>query len=394
MLEGQDKITYVLFGATGNLAQIKIIPALCSLFEQSVLARDSKIITFGRREWGDKEYRDFIKPALSKFDEKVVASFLDRITFVNGTFDDPVSFEKLKLKIGTGEVFYHLAVLPDAYSSIIKGLGSAEHKGKLLIEKPFGNSVESAESLENLIENYFGENDILRIDHYLGKKGLKAIVEKRKTDPVFESKLNTEHVSRIVCRLREVIDIQGRGEFYDKVGAFIDVGQNHALELVATLLMELTEDQSDARKDVIGRLSFTQRSLIRAQYEGYKEEKGVAPESTTETYFRFGLQSNLPKFDGIEIVLEAGKALEKEERKEELEINFNDGENFVFNIDIPKHYNAYETVIEAALKGDKDTFVGKNEILALWRLADEVRENMSNTPLVFYKKGNGPQFTN
>ncbi|MES2409280.1 MAG: hypothetical protein V4509_03180, partial [Patescibacteria group bacterium] len=237
---------------------------------------------------------------------------------------------------------------------------------------------------------FFEEKEILRIDHYLGKVGLREIINKRNTDPVFESKLNNECVSRIVCRLREVIDIQGRGEFYDKVGAFIDVGQNHVLEIVATLFMELGNDQSTARKDVIESLQYMPRSLIRAQYEGYKEEKGVAPESVTETYFRLGLQSLLPKFTDIEIVIEAGKALEIDERKEEVEIEFNDGEKFVFNIDIPKHYNAYEAVIESAFKGDMNTFVGKEEILALWRLADEIRDNMTTTPLVIYKKGNGP----
>ncbi len=162
------------------------------------------------------------------------------------------------------------------------------------------------------------------------------------------------------------------------------------LEIVATLFMELGNDQSTARKDVIESLQYMPRSLIRAQYEGYKEEKGVAPESVTETYFRLGLQSLLPKFTDIEIVIEAGKALEIDERKEEVEIEFNDGEKFVFNIDIPKHYNAYEAVIESAFKGDMNTFVGKEEILALWRLADEIRDNMTTTPLVIYKKGNGP----
>ncbi|MES2223658.1 MAG: hypothetical protein V4469_01860 [Patescibacteria group bacterium] len=392
MVDNIHPITYVLFGATGNLAQIKIIPALCALFQKNEPNNASKIIAFGRREWGDDEYRNFIKPSLSKFDEGTVQDFLEHVVFVNGSFEDSGSYEKLKSEIGVGEVFYYLAVLPNAYADIVKGLGKAGLKGKILIEKPFGNSLESAESLENLIENFFEEKEILRIDHYLGKVGLREIINKRNADPVFESKLNNEHVSRIVCRLREVIDIQGRGEFYDKVGAFIDVGQNHVLEIVATLLMELGNDQSTARKDVIESLQYMPRSLIRAQYEGYKEEKGVASESVTETYFRLGLQSLLPKFTDIEIVIEAGKALEIDERKEEVEIEFNDGEKFVFNIDIPKHYNAYEAVIESAFKGDMNTFVGKEELLALWRLADEVRENMGSTPLVLYKKGNGPNF--
>jgi len=394
MTEGQNKITYVLFGATGNLAQIKIMPALCILFQKKIVDSDLEIIAFGRRDWGDNEYREFIKPSLSKFDSGVVEGFLQRVYFVRGSFEEQESFENLKSKIGNTKAYFHLSVRPEDYPCIIKNLGQSGLNGKIIVEKPFGKSFETAESLENLIENYFEETDILRVDHYLGKIGLGEIINKRKTDQEFELKLNNEHVSRIVCRLREVIDIQGRGEFYDKVGAFIDVGQNHSFEIIATLLLNLDQDQNMARTEVIESLEFMPRSLIRAQYEGYKDEKGVSPDSTTETYFRLALQSNLPQFTGIEIIIEAGKALEIGERREELEINYNSGEKFIFNIDIPKHYNAYETVIESALTGNTSVFVGKAEILALWRLADEIRDNMNNTPLVLYKMGVGPEFTN
>lgn len=392
MTDSNTKVTYVLFGATGNLAQIKIMPALCALFEKGVFGVDSKIVAFGRREWNDDGYREFIKPSLSKYDSEIVNAFLGRIVFVNGTFEDESSFTKIK-ELLEGEVFYHLSVLPNLYPTIIKSLGVQNMKGRLLIEKPFGNSFETAESLENLIENFFEEKDILRIDHYLGKIGLKEIVKKRYDDELFESRLNNQYVSRIVCRLREVIDIQGRGEFYDKVGAFLDVGQNHALELIATLLMDINKKQNIARTEVIESLQFISKSLIRGQYDGYKEERGVLPESVTETYFRCGLQSSLQKFEGIEILIEAGKALERNERKEEVEIIFIDGDSFVFNIDIPKHYNAYESVIEDALNNNHDSFVGKEEIYSLWRLADEVRDNMSRLPLVLYRKGYGPKFT-
>ncbi|MES2409281.1 MAG: glucose-6-phosphate dehydrogenase, partial [Patescibacteria group bacterium] len=171
MIDNIHPITYVLFGATGNLAQIKIMPALCALFQKNLPDTDIKIITFGRREWGNGEYRNFIKPSLSKFDEKIINDFLEHIVFVNGSFEDLESYETLKSEIGTSEVFYHLAVLPNAYADIVKGLGKAGLKGKILIEKPFGNSLESAESLENLIEDFFEEKEILRIDHYLGKVG-------------------------------------------------------------------------------------------------------------------------------------------------------------------------------------------------------------------------------
>ena len=143
MEEKSMNISYVLFGATGNLAQIKIVPALCALFEKNESNTDVKIISIGRRDWGDDEYRDFIRPSLSKFDEKVVGEFLLNISFINGTFEDSVLYEKIKLEVEGCDVYFHLAVLPSTYSDIIKGLGKSGLKGRLLIEKPFGNSLES-----------------------------------------------------------------------------------------------------------------------------------------------------------------------------------------------------------------------------------------------------------
>lgn len=385
--------TYVLFGATGNLAQIKIIPALCSLFANSEIPEGSKIVGYGRREWGDVEYREFIRPLLTKFDEQVVSRFLEIVEFSNGVFDEGDSYVKLGEKIKSTNTFFHLAVLPQDYLTIIKNISKAGLKGKLLIEKPFGGSEDSAKNLEDSIEMFFEPKDILRIDHYLSKQGVQNILkEKSKED--FEAKLNNKKVVQIVCRLREVIDIQGRGEFYDRTGALKDVVQNHAMEVVATLMLDIKKDIMSARSEVLESLVYMPRSLIRGQYVGYLDEKGVSKDSVTETYIKISLQSNLEKWEGVEIVIEAGKALESENRKEEVVVRFVDGSEHVFDLDVPKHYNAYEGVIRHALANEMDYFVDIREVYALWRCTDNVIEGLYSVPLIFYKKGEGPNFTN
>ncbi len=389
-----DSLTYVIFGATGNLAQIKILPALCELSKDNLLFGRLNIIAFGRRSWTDNEYCEFVKPLLKKFDDSVIQKFIKKISYVEGAFDDVESFKKLKSKINADKVFYHLAVLPESYKEIIKNLGEEGLTGSILIEKPFGSSLESATDLENFISKYFNEENVFRIDHYLGKIGLKEIINKRINNDAFESKLNNKNVSKIVCKLREVVDIQGRGEFYDTTGAFKDVGQNHGLEIIATLLMELKKDLLKSRAEIINSLEYITGSLIRAQYIGYKNEKGVSRESSTETYFRLCLQSNGDRFQGIKIELEAGKALELIDRKESIAIYYNNGTSVLFDIDIPKHYNAYESVILSALNNDKTLFVSLEEVYGLWKFADQVAREMVKTPLLYYRKGEGSDLVN
>jgi glucose-6-phosphate 1-dehydrogenase len=390
MSQDTTKITYILFGATGNLAQIKIMPALCALFESGKLSCDSQIIAYSRRPWNDSEYREFIKSSLKKYGDAVVIKFLELITYVQGEFGDANSYGSLKSKIANDNVFIHLAVLPESYVEIVNGLGGAGINGYLLVEKPFGHSSDSAEDLERRIEKYFSEDKIFRIDHYLGKPGVQAILDKRINDPVFESKLNNKNVTKIICRFREVIDVSGRGEFYDNVGAFLDMGQSHGLEVLATVLMNIGSDLNMSRAEVIESLSYVPRSFIRGQYLGYREEKGVKECSETETYFKVSLQSFSDRWSDVFIIMESGKALESNERKEEVVIEYNDQSRFVFNIDLPKHYNAYEKVIEKAFEHDKSVFVSLKEVMSLWKCADEVVSSVKAIPMLNYNKGQGP----
>ncbi|HVU80101.1 MAG TPA: hypothetical protein VHD37_01920 [Candidatus Paceibacterota bacterium] len=390
MNDGKPAV-YVLFGATGDLAQRKILPALCSLHEKGILSEDAAIIAFSRRPWMDADYRAFAEPALKGFPPEAAGRLLSRIRYVQGTFDDSAGFVRLKELVGEREAFYHLAIQPEFYTHVVEGLGKAGLKGTLLIEKPFGHDLATAQALEKSIEEYFNLAQIERVDHYLGKEGLDAFLERRRGDAQFEASLANEEVASVTCRLLESLDVEGRGEFYDTVGALKDVGQNHMLEMLATVLMRLPQDHEAipaARAQALA--AVTPRMAVRGQYEGYTQEHGVASSSQTETYFKLTASSAEARWQGTELVLEGGKALN--EKKSVIELAYKDGRREAFDMERPRTRDAYEAVIEAALSGDHSRFAGREEVLAAWRFTDQAAGVMRAAPLAAYAKGSaGPR---
>ncbi|HWB33919.1 MAG TPA: hypothetical protein VG753_01165 [Candidatus Paceibacterota bacterium] len=376
-------LTYVVFGATGDLAQRKIMPALCALSA----THDLTVIAFSRRPWSDEEYRAFIAPSLKRFDAAAREKFVEQVRYAQGTFDDQASFANLKEKI-SGDVIFHLAVQPQFHLPIIDGLGTAGLRGKLLIEKPFGEGSESAQMLEQKIEQYFSPDSIYRVDHYLGKEGLDAVLAARRSDDAFENLLGAAHVAKVACRIEESLGIEGRGEFYDPVGALRDVGQNHLLEMLATLIAELPARDGDlpqARAQALASLSPRATHAARGQYAGYRAEEGVAPDSQTETYFRVSAASALPRWQDVELVLEAGKALKQ--KKSEIEIIYTDGTARVFDMEAPRTRDAYEVLIGAAMNADRARFASAPEVVAAWRFAEAAADLLRQAPLRVYERG-------
>ncbi len=389
----KEPITLVLFGATGDLARRKIVPALLSFFARDAWGADARVVAFSRRPWSDNEYRAFIKPSLSSFPPAVVEGFLEHVSYAQGTFDDAAAFAALKEKIGSSDAVYHLAVQPEFHLSIVEQLGKAGLAGKILIEKPFGHDFASAQSLDLDIEKHFSPEHIFYIDHYLGKEGLEAVLKARREDGEFERSLAKERVARITCRIEEALDIQGRGEFYDATGALMDVGQSHALQMLAMALMDLPAQDRDvpgARAAALEALvPDASVAAVRGQYAGYLEEEEVAQDSQTETYFKIGAASRASRWQGVPLVLEAGKALSR--KKTEIDIQYRDGTRRTFDIEVPRARDAYEALIEAAMAGDRSRFVCIEEILASWTFAEAVAERLKETPLRTYQKGSdGP----
>jgi len=346
-----DFMKFVLFGATGDLAQKKILPAIARLKAQG---ENIDVIEVSRRSQ--------------------VAIDVDAGT----------GYEQLVAKLATVEpsqVAIYLSLAPKFHSKAVEALGLlgllVRGKTKLLVEKPFGTNEVSARTLDALIQQYLDETDVYRIDHYLSKAGAQELINRFKNSGV---------LAEIRVRLFETRGIEGRGASYDGVGAFSDVGQNHLLEMAAVVLAganaaragTLILDWQEARARVIQELvppESTCQNFRRGQYSGYLKEPGVRPDSQTETAFHVETM-----VDRVHIVLEAGKRMLQAEAL--IEVIYVDGTRK--KIDLNAGSDAYQTMIAAALRGSRREFVGREEVFALWRYADHAAKCWDEVPLEIY----------
>ncbi len=401
-----SSIIFVLFGATGDLAQKKIMPALMALFTTKSIADTSTIIAFSRRPWGNAEYRDFIKPSLmvKGFTELQVDQFLNHVVYVQGNFDEGKAYDNLKERIqklnstNDRSVIFHLAVQPEFYKPIVSGLHTANitQSAKVIVEKPFGQNYKDAEQLELVLEEGLTKDQIYRIDHYLGKQGLIKFIHDRQNDKKLDSKLHGNLISSVSIRIIEHLDIQGRGEFYEPVGAIRDIGQNHALQMLAVIAMDIQEDDSQipiARAKILSELipieaESVAKMVVRGQYNGYKTEQDVSPESTTETYFKIEALLNNSRWDKIPFIIEGGKAMNR--KITEIVVHFKDGTEKKWDMEYSRteeKRDAYEIILEKAIEGDKTYFVSIDEVLASWRFVDSILKHVQKVPLTLYEKG-------
>jgi glucose-6-phosphate 1-dehydrogenase len=348
---------FVLFGATGDLAQKKILPALESL---KVRGADIDIVQVSRRS--------------------AVAVDVEAGT----------GYDALEKLLGTEPAMVYISLAPRLHPRVVEALGErgllCRGKTKLLIEKPFGTDLSSAIALDALIWRYLDESDIYRVDHYLCKAAVQDAMDGNNDK---NGKAACGPAASIRVRLFEEKGIDGRGASYDGVGAFRDVGQNHLLEMTAVALAACRlpdpkgatgGEWQAARAEILRKLVPPENTCIdfrRGQYEGYLSESGVAPGSTTETAFRV-----VTMVDGIHIALEAGKKMGSSEAS--ILVSYKDGTEARF--DLRAGRDAYERVIEAALQGSRREFVGREEVLALWSYADRASACWNTVPLETYGK--------
>ncbi len=357
-----DSCAVVLFGATGDLAHRKLVPALFQLARGGSLPAEYAIVGFARREWADPEFRAQYHPALGKHGgadfEEVWSRFAPRLVFAPGTFDDLASYTALKHTLealdrthGTaGNRVFYLAVSPEYFATIIARLGEAgliyprqqeSPWSRVVIEKPFGRDLTSALELNRDVSRTLDESQLYRIDHYLGKETVQNILALRFGNGIFEPIWNRRHVKAVQITVAEEVGMAGgRGGYYDTAGALRDMVQNHMMQLLALVAMEPPVDLSaDAvRNEKVKVLEVLPRwrpedvfrSVVRGQYApgslhghevpGYHEEKGVAPGSTTETYVAIRLELNNWRWAGVPFFLRTGKRLPK--RASEIAIQF------------------------------------------------------------------------
>ena len=318
-MSGPRSDAMVFFGATGDLARRKIYPALLSLSARGQL--EMPVICVARSDWTLELLRERIRNELTQkgpVDELALANLLARISYVAGDYANPDTFSALRTALGDAQhPLHYLAIPPDMFDAVARGLGeSGCAKGaRIVLEKPFGRDLASARALNATVHAQFAENDIFRIDHFLGKEAVQNLIVFRFSNVFMEPVWNARYIDNIQITMAESFGVNGRGKFYEETGAIRDVIQNHLLLVLSLLAMEAPSSSfnanlSDEQVALLRAIRpLTAHDVVKGQARIYHAEKDIPPESRVETYAAVRLHIDTPRWQGVPILIRAGKYL-------------------------------------------------------------------------------------
>ncbi len=407
----------VLFGATGDLAMRKLFVSLYEIYTHYGFKKDSKIIASGRKELSNEEFLALLCEKTQLHSREKGREFLAHISYFCVRLDNPKDFEELS-KIATKDkpLIFYFSISPSFFATTAQHLAknALNHANtRLILEKPLGHDLKTCKEIFQSISTFFKEEQIFRIDHYLGKKGVQNILELRLNNPILN--ILWDQISAVEICVYETLGVEERGEFYDKIGALRDMVQNHLLQVLSLIATDLPNDLKDLRQEKIKVLKTLQppkdfkKQVIRAQYQGYRDENKVHKESQTETFIAIKAFLDTPKFKGVPFYLKHAKKMPHNQASVKIHFNAINTLEFFLSQDkitltLQDHQNPlilethnqqeflqpYAKLLYDAIQNNHNNFAHQLELEASWVFIDTLIEGFMNnaTPLHSYESHN------
>ncbi|MEI7603700.1 MAG: glucose-6-phosphate dehydrogenase [bacterium] len=457
-----SSLVITIFGASGDLTFRKLIPAIFQLYKKNLLPESFTIIGFARKEWNKAGFVEFLnnnidKSEFNESDTLLWEEFSKHLSYISSDFNNAIGYTALADIIKhiesqnekTTKLFY-LSTSPEYFKTIAEQINLSELSlicrndtlARIIVEKPYGTSLQNVIDTDMELRKTFSEEHIYRIDHYLGKESVQNILVFRFANSLFDKLWNNEHIEWIQIKVNEKLGVENRGPYFDNAGAIKDMVQNHILQVLSIVTMEVPNSQDPAdiqknRLNIIKNIDFfsnKEEDFIKGQYEGYLKELGVNENSITETYAFLKLKLNIDKWNGVPIYVRTGKKLST--KLSEINIKFKDGDNNYFDKIVGNVNNilsfriqpdegislmiltkkpgekdiltpvsldfcykplfnniadSYVGLLKNIIDGDQSLFASIDEIIAQWGIMEKIEKRNNSTIYTYNQNSDGPE---